>query len=287
MANLKGFKAVITAGGIGTRLLPFSKEIPKEMSPILTKNSNNNILVKPIIQAIFEQLYDFGIRDFFIIVGRGKRAIEDHFTPDFGFLELLKSKGKSVSMLIEFYERLKHSNLVFINQPEPLGFGDAVLRAKPYIDREFLVHAGDTYIISDENEYLKRVWNAYMNYDADVAILLQEVKDPREYGVVKGEEIESGVIRVEGAIEKPEKPISNIAIMPVYMFNEQIFEALLNIKPGKGGEIQLTDAIQLLISKKRKVIGVKLKNEDIRLDIGTPNTLIEALRLSSEYMAIK
>jgi UTP--glucose-1-phosphate uridylyltransferase len=97
MANLRGLKAVITAGGIGTRLLPFSKEIPKEMSPILTKNSKNNILVKPIIQAIFEQLYDFGIRDFFIIVGRGKRAIEDHFTPDFGFLELLKSRSKSAT----------------------------------------------------------------------------------------------------------------------------------------------------------------------------------------------
>ena len=284
-ADLKGMTAVITAGGIGTRLLPFSKEIPKEMCPILTKDSSDNILVKPIIQAIFEQLYDCGIRDFFTVVGRGKRAIEDHFTPDQGFLEILKSRGKKTDVLDCYYKKLSMSNIVFIMQPQPLGFGDAVLKTKRRLLGEFLVHAGDTYIISEDDSYLSRLKAAHAVYNADVTVLLKEVSNPRHYGVVVGEELSEGIVRIEKAIEKPELLVSKLAIMPAYIFNHSIFDALENTPPGKGGEIQLTDAIQLLISQGRKVLGVQLTPQDIMLDIGTPETLIEALWMSSRYMS--
>ncbi|MGI0090080.1 MAG: sugar phosphate nucleotidyltransferase [Nitrososphaerales archaeon] len=286
MADLMGFKAVITAGGVGTRLLPFSKEIPKEMAPILTKNGGNRTIVKPIIQAIFEQLYDSNIRDFITIVGRGKRAVEDHFTPDRNFVESLERKGKKVEALTSFYDKLASSNLVFVTQSEPLGFGDAVLKASPYVKGNFLVHAGDTYVISDESGYLERLRSAHASFGAEATILLQDVKDPWQYGVVLGKEFSEGVVEIREAIEKPEAFVSNTAIMPIYIFKESIFDALRKISKGKGDELQLTDAIQLLISEGRKVMGVKLTDKDVRLDIGSPETLIEALRISTERLAM-
>lgn len=284
MADLKGLKAVLTAGGIGTRLLPFSKEIPKEMAPIFARNSSGTILVKPVIQAIYEQLYHSGIRDFFVVVGRGKSTIEDHFTPDTGFLELLRKKGKSTKELEEFYGMLKLSNIVFVRQPEPLGFGDSVLRAKPYIDGEFLVHAGDTYIISTDDAHLARLRAAHKKYSADATILFQEVENPREFGVVAGKDLGDGVMRVDSAVEKPEKPVSKTAIMPVYLFKSLVFDSLSKLKPGQGGEVQLTDAISSMISEGKRVIGVKLEEDELRLDIGSPSTLIEALTLTRDHL---
>jgi len=273
-------RAIVTAAGLGTRLLPYSKEIPKEMSPIFTGNSLNEPSVKPILQAIFEQLYDFGLRDFIIVVGRGKRSIEDHFTPDSSFINLLSDKGKTCKELADFYDKVNSSNMSFVNQPEPRGFGDAVLRAKPYVRGVTLVHAGDTYIISKKNGHLKRLVEKFNEHEADAAILFQEVEDPRQYGVALTETSPDGALIVKKVVEKPEKPISKLAIMPVYIFTEKIFEELEKVKPGKGGELQLTDAIQLLLDNGYKVVGTQLTKNEIRLDIGTPTTLIEALQLS-------
>lgn len=286
MFSLKNLKAVITAGGVGTRLLPYSKEIPKEMAPILVTSSRNSVVVKPIIQAIFEQLHSSGVRDFLIVVGRGKRAIEDHFTPDYSFLEYLVNSGKKTGGLASFYHKLNSSNISFINQARPLGFGDAVMRTESYVSDPFLVHAGDTYIISNNNSHLERLAAMGLKYNADVAILLEEVKDPRPYGVVVGAGLQEGVIEIDKAVEKPKTFVSNMAIMPVYIFNSSIFEALVNVSPTNGGELNLTDAMQILISEGKKVIGVKLESSEIRLDIGSADTLIETLRISSERLRV-
>jgi UTP--glucose-1-phosphate uridylyltransferase len=277
-------RALITAAGLGTRLLPYSKEIPKEMSPIFVGNSINEPLVKPILQAIFEQLFDFGLRDFIMVVGRGKRSIEDHFTPDNSFLNLLSGRGKACKDLSDFYTKVNSSNMSFVNQPEPRGFGDAVLRAKPYVRGITLVHAGDTYIISKGDDHLKRLMNAFADNEADGAILLQKVEDQRQFGVAVTETTSQGALLIKKVVEKPVKPISKLAIMPIYIFSESIFEELEKVKPDKSGEIQLTDGIQLLIDHGRTVVGVELAKDEIRLDIGTPATLIEALQLSLEYL---
>jgi UTP--glucose-1-phosphate uridylyltransferase len=277
-------RAVITAAGLGTRLLPYSKEIPKEMAPIFVGNSMNEPYVKPVLQAIFEQLFEFGLRDFIIVVGRGKRSIEDHFTPDNSFLNLLADRGKTCSELSDFYTTVNSSNMSFVNQPEPRGFGDAVLRVKPFVKGVTLVHAGDTYIISRGDDHLKRLVKAFTDNGADAAILLQQVDDPRQYGVAVTETAREGALLVKKVVEKPEKPISKLAIMPIYIFSEKIFEMLEIVKPGKGGEIQLTDGIQLMIDQGLKVVGVELAKDEIRLDIGTPATLIEALQLSLGYL---
>jgi len=285
--TLKGYKAIITAGGIGTRLLPFSKEIPKEMAPLIFRNSDNTTEVKPVIQAVFDQLFESGIRNFYVVVGKGKRAVQDHFNIDAGFVEFLRKRGKKVEALTEFYEKVRASNIVFVNQPEALGFGDAVSRVRPHLAGDFLVHAGDTYIASMNRNHLVRMRDTKTSYMADAVLLLLKVRDPRKYGVVTGKEIEKDVVEVDGAVEKPEVPKSKDAIMPVYLFNDEIFNALSAVKPGKGGEIQLTDGIQRLVEDGRKVLGVRLTRNELMLDIGTPETLIDALKLSQRHFGLK
>jgi len=278
-------KAVLPAAGLGTRLLPITKELPKEMLPIFVRSADEGLCLKPMIQAVYEQLYDFGFREFVIVVGRGKRAIEDHFTPDRGFIDLLRMKNKHslAAELESFYNKILTSNIVFVNQPEPRGFGDAVLAARPVIDGPFLLHAGDTYIISKGDEHLKRLFDVHKRFNADATLLIQYVEDPRAYGVVEGDEVSEGVTLVRSLEEKPERPKTNLAIMPIYIFDSVIFKALEVTKPGKGGEIQLTDAIQKLVDWGLKVYAVRLRPDEQRLDIGTPQTCWESLTISYNY----
>ena len=131
-------KAVVTAGGLGTRLLPATKETPKEMLPFFAFNAGGSIYLKPVVQIVFESLYEVGFRDFCFVVGRGKRAVEDHFTPDYQFVHLLEKKRlkHQVEELNRFYRMIVDSKILFVNQPEPRGFGDAVLRAESFVGSE-------------------------------------------------------------------------------------------------------------------------------------------------------
>jgi UTP--glucose-1-phosphate uridylyltransferase len=144
------------------------------------------LCLKPIVQQIFEQLFDFGVRDFYFIVGRGKRAVQDHFTPDRGFVQRLSSQAKSnqALQLETFYKRIDASTIVWVNQPDPKGFGDAVLQAERLVDGEsFFVHAGDTYIISRKQTVAARLLGAHANSHADAVLTIKDVEDPRQYGL--------------------------------------------------------------------------------------------------------
>jgi UTP--glucose-1-phosphate uridylyltransferase len=277
-------KVVITAAGLGTRLLPISKELPKEMLPIFVRGTNG-LALKPLLQALFEQLYIFGFREFCFVVGRGKRSIEDHFTPDRGFVKDLNDRGKTnlVRDLEAFYSMIKKSRIMFVNQPEPKGFGHAVLMAKAFVgDSPFMVCAGDTYIFSRENGFLRRMAEAFSK-DAAAVLLLKKVQDPRKYGVAVTEHVGNDDLNVVKVVEKPEMPPSKLAIMPFYIFTPKIIGILEDLKPGVGGEIQLTDAIQRLIESGQRVVGVTLKDDELRLDIGTPETYWESLKTSYEH----
>jgi UTP--glucose-1-phosphate uridylyltransferase len=276
-------KVIIPAAGLGTRLLSSTKETPKEMLPIFAKDSKNEICIKPMLQVIFEQLYHFGFRDYCIVIGRGKRAIEDHFSPDRTFLKKLTSKNKNNLQysLEEFYNMMDNSNIVWINQPTPLGFGDAVLRSKSFVHNEpFLVHAGDTAIISKNNQHLTRLIKNF--HDERNSILLQKVKDGTQYGIAEIDSVQNkqNIVRV---VEKPKKPKSPWAIMPLYVFTPTIFDALKNAIPDKKGELQLTTGIQNLINKKESVMGVPMIKNELKLDIGTPEMYWDSLRVSHKY----
>jgi len=274
-------KVVIPAAGLGTRLLPTTKELPKEMLPLFFEGKDDKVRLKPMLQAIFEQLYDEGFREFGFIVGRGKRAIEDHFTPDYSFVEYLKNKNKKElsGELQEFYRKISDSTLVFINQPKPKGFADAVHQAKVFTQNEpFLMHAGDDLVFSRNNSHLKRLMKTFEEHDADVAFLVEEVEDPQKYGVVIGKEVEPYLFAVKDVIEKPEKPISNLAVVALYLFKPVIYEGIEKAKPDERGEMQIADAVQVLLKRRCKVYALKLRSGERRIDIGTPETYLETLR---------
>jgi len=274
-------KAVIPAAGLGTRLLPITKELPKEMLPIVALTKNGKLCMKPMLQAIFEQLYDVCFREFAFIVGKGKRAIEDHFSPDEDFIQYLENRNRkdNAEELQDFYRKINESNVVFINQPKPKGFGDAVGRAALFTGSEkFLMQAGDDLVISKNNNHLRRATETFEEYDADTLFVVEEVPDSRNYGVVTGKEIKPGIFQVANIVEKPQKPQSNLAIVAIYMFKPIIYKAIKEVKPDKNGEIQLAEALQLLIDWNCKVFGVKLGSDEKRIDIGTAESYLEMLK---------
>jgi UTP--glucose-1-phosphate uridylyltransferase len=284
-------KAVIAAAGLGTRLLSATKEQPKEMLPLYTSDFQGRLSLKPMLQLIFEQIYDFGIRDFCFIVGRGKRAIEDHFTPDYYYEEILRNKKNrylevSAQELERFHTKLKNSSIFWVNQSPNLGFGHAVLQAQSYVaDEDFFVFAGDTLIISERNHHLKRLADCYTRENADAAFLVQSVKDPENYGIIQGTRT-SEVIDVKKVTEKPSVPDSDIAIMPIYIFKYSIFSHLRKLDPDHRNEIQLTDAIGSILVN-GKVVATEIKEDELRLDIGTPETYFKAQIESFNYATKK
>ena len=262
-------KVVITAAGKGTRLLPFTKEMPKEMMPIFSNISANKKVVLPLLQYIYEQLYSMNFRDYCFVVGREKRSIEDHFTPHEAYLKELSGDYKK--NMKKFYEKLEKSHLVWINQNRPLGFGDAVKRAERYVGEEdFIVHAGDVTILSNtKHPILRLIETSKKNPDVKAILLCKEIKDFQRYGVPTVSKISSNLFSVNEVVEKPQKPKSNLGILPLYYFKSDIFSSLKKIKPGKGKEFQLTDAIQNLIDEKEKVLAISLNKNEEEVDVGT------------------
>jgi len=276
-------KVIVPAAGLGTRLFPATKEQPKEMLPIFSTATHGEMSVKPVVQMVFEQLYDSGLREFCYVVGRGKRGLEDHFTADLNCIKTLEGleKNDQVTDLEDFYKKLETSTIMWVNQPEPKGFGNAVLMAQSFVQNEdCLVHAGDSCIISKDMDYLKRLLNVYERFKADAAFIVLEIDNPTQYGIVEGNEVEKGVLKIKTLVEKPEKPKTNLAIMAMYIFRPIIFRALRETKSGKNGEIQLTDAIQKLVDWGSRVYAVKLDKSYSHLDIGSPERYWEALELS-------
>ena len=276
-------KTVITAGGKGTRLLTATKEIPKEMLPIFSLDYAGNLCVKPLFEEIFHQSYLLGIRKFCIIVGKQKRTIEDHFTPDLSFINEISLKQNSVAQDLKiFYERIAKSSINWINQLGSHGFGHAVLMSETFVgDDDFIVQAGDTLILSKNVPPLKKIMNMKPENEYDAVILVRKVEDPRRFGVASLVK-ENGEIIVKKVVEKPKIPESNMAIMPIYHFKPSIFKMLKEIKYGKN-ELQLTDGIQKLIENGGKVRAIVVNKSDIILDVGTPSSFWDAQKDSIKY----
>ena len=271
-------KVVITAAGKGTRLLPFTKEMPKEMMPIFSSMFTKKKVVLPLLQYIYEQLYSMGFRDYCFVVGREKRSIEDHFTPHETYLKELSGDYKK--FITKFYQKLENSHLVWVNQNRPLGFGDAVRRAERYVGNEdFIVHAGDVTILSKSKHPISRlIETAKRNPDAKAILLCKKIKDFKRYGVPTIEKVTNNLFTVREVVEKPDKPKSDFGILPLYYFKADIFSSVKKIKPGKGKEFQLTDGIQNLIKEKQKVLAITLNKNEEEIDVGT----VESYKKSQE-----
>ena len=232
-------KAVIPAAGLGTRFLPATKAMPKEMLPLIDR---------PVIQYVVEEAIASGIDDILIITGRGKRAIEDYFD-DSPELELhLKENGKE-KLLKVVQDVSSLADIHYIRQKEPKGLGDAVLRAEKHIgDEPFAVLLGDD-IIRNSTPCTRQLIDISGRYDASV-LAVEEV--PREkissYGIIRGREFLDSLYLLEDIVEKPsvEDAPSNIGAIGRYVFTPEIFDCLKRTAAGVGGEIQLTDAIRML-----------------------------------------
>lgn len=233
-------KAIIPAAGLGTRFLPATKAQPKEMLPIVDK---------PTIQYIVEEAIKSGIEDIIIVTGRNKRAIENHFDRSVEletFLEK-KSKGELLDLVQDIAEM---ADIYYVRQKEALGLGHAIFSARKFIgDEPFAVLLGDD-IIYSEVPALKQMINQYERYGASI-VGVQEIplQDTSKYGIVDGEKFADRLYRAKNMVEKPspeEAPETHLAIMGRYILNPEIFDILSTLPAGKGGEIQLTDAIKEL-----------------------------------------
>lgn len=233
-------KAVIPAAGLGTRFLPATKSMPKEMLPLIDR---------PVIQYVVEEALESGIEDLIIVTGRGKRAIEDYFD-DSPELEMhLREHGKHES-LKKIQEISSLIDIHYIRQKEPKGLGDAIMRAEKHIgDEPFAVLLGDD-IIRNHIPCTKQLIDLYQEKQQSV-IAVEAVPWERvsSYGIISGENLNPSLYRIIDIIEKPrvEEAPSNIGAIGRYVFTPQIFECLEHTTPGVGGEIQLTDGIQILL----------------------------------------
>lgn len=259
-------KAIIPAAGLGTRFLPATKAQPKEMLPIVDK---------PTLQFIIEEAVESGIEEILIITGRNKKSIEDHFDKSVELELELEKKGK-IDLLEEVRRISDMVNIHYIRQKEPLGLGHAVYCAKSFISNEpFAVLLGDDIVYSDK-PCLKQMIEVYDEYKTTI-LGVQKVpeEEVNKYGIVKGKQIADRIYEVNDLIEKPavEDAPSNIAILGRYIINPGIFEILEHTKPGKGGEIQLTDALKELAHRETMYA---YNFEGKRYDVGDKQGFLEA-----------
>lgn len=229
-------KAVIPAAGLGTRFLPATKAMPKEMLPIVDK---------PTIQYIIEEAVESGIEEIIIVTGRAKRAIEDHFDNSFELEKNLLEQGK-LDLLDQVQKSARIADIYYIRQKEPKGLGHAIWCARKFIGNEpFAVLLGDD-IVQSQRPCLKQLIEQFELINSSV-IGVQEINynEVSRYGIIKGKQVDDRLYKVLNLVEKPrlgDAP-SNIAIMGRYILSPTILDVLENQSPGKGGEVQLTDAL--------------------------------------------
>ncbi len=252
-------KAVIPAAGFGTRFLPASKSQPKEMLPIVDK---------PTIQYVVEEAVAAGMTDILMIIGKGKRAIEEHFDRNFELENELSAKGREAELeMIRTISDLAHIHFVW--QKELKGLGDAVRCARCHVGQEpFAVLLGDTLIETADGGVMPLLLAGYERYQESV-VALEEVDRDRisRYGIIDGKEVEPGLFLIRDFVEKPnpDEAPSNLAIAGRYIFTPEIFDYLESQTPGKNGEIQLTDAMRRMV-RNRAMYGTRFQG--VRYDIG-------------------
>jgi UTP--glucose-1-phosphate uridylyltransferase len=251
-------KAVIPAAGFGTRFLPAAKSQPKEMLPIVDT---------PTIQVVVEEAVAAGITDILMIIGKGKRAIEEHFDRNFDLEAELEASGKKAEL--QAIRRISDlANVHFVWQKEQNGLGDAVSYARCHVGNEpFALLLGDT-LIDAATPITRQLMKVFDRYQESV-VALEQVPTDRvsRYGVIAGNPVGQDLYLVEDFVEKPspEEAPSNLAIAGRYIFTPEIFEHIASTKPGKNGEIQLTDAMRLMV-KTRAMYGLRF--DGVRYDIG-------------------
>jgi UTP--glucose-1-phosphate uridylyltransferase len=262
-------KCLFPAAGYGTRFLPATKAVPKEMLPILTK---------PLLQYGVEEALSAGITNMAIVTGRGKRAIEDHFDNSFELESQLSGTSKE-HYLKEIKEVIKQSTFTYVRQKQMLGLGHAILTGESLIgDEPFAVVLADDLCDCPDNGVISQMIEIYNQYQCSVVAILEvPMNQTKRYGIIAGNLIDNSnnTYQVTDMAEKPEEKeaLSSMAIIGRYILTPDIFNILKNIKPDKNGEIQITDALKIQ-AKQGKVIAYKFKGK--RFDCGSIKGYLEA-----------
>lgn len=264
-------KCLFPAAGYGTRFLPATKAMPKEMLPIVNK---------PLIQYGVEEALEAGINQVGFISGRGKRAIADHFDNNYELEHQIRGTSKE-KYLKDIRNVMDNCDFIFMRQREMLGLGHAILTGEPMIgDEPFAVILADDLCIAPEDESEPRVLgqlvNLYQRYQCSI-IAIEEVpiEDTESYGIISGDEIAEGVYQITDMVEKPkpEDAPTNLGVIGRYILTPEIFTYLRNTPPGRNGELQITDALRAL-AQDRQVLAVKFKGR--RFDCGSVEGFVEA-----------
>ncbi|WP_308557765.1 UTP--glucose-1-phosphate uridylyltransferase GalU [uncultured Lactobacillus sp.] len=260
-------KAVIPAAGLGTRFLPVTKSMPKEMLPIVDK---------PTIQFIVEEAKAAGIEDILIVTGKNKRSIENHFDSNPELEQDLKKTGKIELLKLTQDITNLGVNLYYTRQPYPAGLGDAIYRARSFVAGEpFVVMLGDD-LMKDKVTLTKQLMDDYdKTHASTIAVMQVPHKEVSKYGVIDPEsKVSDGLYNVKKFVEKPavDKAPSDLAIIGRYLLTPEIFDILEHQKPGRGGEIQLTDAIDTL-NQTQRVFAHVFKGQ--RFDVGNKEGYLE------------
>jgi UTP--glucose-1-phosphate uridylyltransferase len=262
-------KCLFPAAGYGTRFLPATKAMPKEMLPILTK---------PLIQYGVEEAVEAGCNVMATITGRGKRAITDHFDISYELEHQIKGTSKE-PLLTEIRALIEHCTFTYTRQNEMKGLGDAIYKGKVLVgdkDPFAVILADDLCVNPDGDAVLKQMVKLYEKYKCCIVAIMEVPKEQvHKYGVIEGNEIEEGVFMVSNMVEKPDvdKAPSNLAVIGRYILTPDIFNVLEHTKPGKNGELQITDAL-MTQAQKGMVIGYKFKGR--RFDCGSVDGFVEA-----------
>lgn len=264
--------AVVPVAGRGSRLLPATKSQPKEMLPVGRK---------PVVQYVVEELTRMNLQQILFITGPGKTSIENHFDLDNELIQALRETGKE-DLLAELSFERTAAQYFYVRQRELLGLGHAVSKAEPFVgDRPFVVALGDSIIgMNAESDVVARMKHCFVENGADAVIAFEEV--PRSevfrYGIAQPMNGATDVFQLADVIEKPDVDAapSNLAIAARYVLSPKIFDALRKTNPGKGGEIQLTDAIRHLLNDGGTVYGVRLGQDEQRYDIGNYGSYFRA-----------
>lgn len=255
--------AVIPVAGLGTRLLPATKSQPKEMLPVGRK---------PIVQYIVEELIRVGLEEFLFITGPGKTSIENHFGINHELVQTLRETGKEELLSELEFDRF-HAQYYYTRQRQLLGLGHAVMCARTFVGSQpFVVALGDSIIgLNAQSDVVQRMQRCFEENNCAAVIAFEEVPDAEvsQYGIAKPKS-DAEFFEVLDIVEKPslDEAPGNLAVAARYIFTPRIFEALDRTTAGKGGEIQLTDAVKLLIEEGATVYGVRLHSDERRYDIG-------------------
>ncbi len=262
--------AVVPVAGLGTRLLPATKSQPKGMLPVARK---------PIVQYVLEELGRSGVRNVLFVTGQGKAAIENHFDPDTGLMDTLRRSGKDDLLLELDFEKLG-LNILYTRQSVQRGLGDAILHGESFAGRDpFIVALGDSIIgLKGDSTACRRMADAFVEHEAEVVIAVEEVPPERVrfYGIVDPGG-DGDLFPIRTMVEKPSLDVapSRLAVSGRYVFSPTIFDMIRSVRPDRRGEIQITDAIRRVAERGGKVLGVKLRPEEKRHDIGNMPSYFE------------